>query len=362
MNYNSIEEIFSAGTTNMTVTRNNIKQDDNTDIITGVDWFTYNGNVVSEIHANGNSWIGFGADSEHLQVNRRDGALYSLYREEGTLYNYYKFLKIRWDGYSYYNRTDSSHKVTYDVILWDTGDISLHMINIPTSYNSGNYYLVASSGRYSYTVSTSFPDVTFKKTDSGFEVSNSVVEIKKIVKTRYLVHSESDYYTVVNDSLSKIEVAELNSNVFLTQGVEYIPSYHLLVNLTNPEIIYWAEDDSITVDNLQITGFPTLPQLAYYDAITIPEWKVVANVEASSSDDVLYSITVDNGLTWKYYNNGWLTVNNDYDGMTRDVMNNLKRNQWIEVITSSNFQIRCALLSLNSVSSIIAIRYGIQYD
>lgn len=103
MNYNSIEEILSAGTTNMTVIRNDSKQDDGTDSITGVPWFTYNGTVASTIYASGNSWLGFGSTSEHLKVNRRDGAMYYLYREEGTLYGYYNFLKIRWAGYSYYN-------------------------------------------------------------------------------------------------------------------------------------------------------------------------------------------------------------------------------------------------------------------
>ena len=47
MNYNSIEEILSAGTSNMTVIRNNTKQDDGTDTITGVSWFTFNGVTAS---------------------------------------------------------------------------------------------------------------------------------------------------------------------------------------------------------------------------------------------------------------------------------------------------------------------------
>lgn len=97
MNYNSVESIFSAGTTNMTVLRDNVRQDDGTDSMTGVDWFTFNGTTASTIYASGNSWLGFGSSSEHLRVNRRDNALYSLYREEGTLYGHYKFLKIRWD-------------------------------------------------------------------------------------------------------------------------------------------------------------------------------------------------------------------------------------------------------------------------
>ena len=133
MNYNSIQEILSADINNMQVIRNNSKQDDGTDSITGVSWFSYNGNTVSTIYANGNSYIGFGSSNEHLKVNRLDSAMWYLYREEGTLYNYYKFLKIRWDGYTSYYQTSASYRITYDVILWDTGDISLHMVTIPSS-------------------------------------------------------------------------------------------------------------------------------------------------------------------------------------------------------------------------------------
>ena len=260
MDYSSVEQIFSAGTTNMEILRNNTKQDDGTDSFSGVSWFTYNGTVASTIYASGNSWIGFGSSSEHLKVNRRDGALYSLYREEGTLYGHYKFLKIRWEGYSQYNQTATSYAISYDVILWDTGDISLHMISIPSSYNSGTYSLIASS-TYTYRVSAASPDVTFIKTDSGFEVSNSVIDLVIPLKKRYLIRDNSTYYTVSNSTLAEVAISELTSDSFLNYGVEDIPVISLLTNLSNPEILYWTEDsDSGAVeDGLIITGTPPLP-------------------------------------------------------------------------------------------------------
>lgn len=239
MNYNSIDEILSSGITNMTVLRNNSKQDDGNDTITGVSWFTYNGTVANSIYASGNSFIGFGSTSEHLKVNRIDGALYSLYREEGTLYDHYKFLKIRWKGYSKYSSTSSSYLLEYDVILWDTGDISLHMINIPTSNNTGTYSLTANT-TYNYSVSTSNLDITFKKTDSGFEVVNGIIELELPYNKRYLIRSGSNYYTINNDALEQIEISELTSEVFLNMGiVNGIPTItgSLISNLVNPEIL-----------------------------------------------------------------------------------------------------------------------------
>ena len=356
MNYNSIQEILSAGTTNMTVLRNNLKQDDGTDIITGVSWFTYDGVAASNIYASGNSFIGFGSSSEHLKVNRRDGALYSLYREEGTLWNYYKFLKIRWKGYSYYNNTSSSYAVEYDVILWDTGDISLHMISIPTSYKDGTYSLVASS-TYTYSVSTSNPDVTFKKTDTGFTVSNSIIEL--LPEPYYLIRSGSTYYTVINNNLNTIEVSELTSSIFQDLGMEEIPNLSLLTGLTNPEILCWRNATWQPSVGLVVKYTPPLPQIIYYDA-NVTGHNGIEKVECLASGDALFSISIDDGQTWKYYNNGtWNTVETDLDGMNSDMLKSITPTAWSEFVTSSTtIKFRCALTTKTSNVGKIYIKYN----
>ena len=359
MNYSSIEEIFSAGTTNMETLRNNTKQDDGTDSITGVSWFTYNGTVASTIYASGNSWIGFGSSSEHLKVNRRDGALYSLYREEGTLYRYYKFLKIRWEGYSTYSQTTATYAISYDVILWDTGDISLHMISIPSSYNNGAYSLAASS-TYNYTVSAASPDVTFIKTDSGFEVSNSVISLIPPPERRYLIRDAQTYYTVSNNVLAEVAISELTSESFLNYGVEDIPAISLLTNLTKPEILYWTEDsDSGAVeDGLIITGTPPLPQILYYETQDMSAYSAIRKAETVASDDAVFTITFDGGQTWKYYNNeAWNTATTELEGMTAFTIKNLSESVWGEVSTSASYQFRCALPCVDSYAHGIYVGY-----
>ena len=357
MNYNSVEEILSAGTTNMTVIRNNTKQDDGTDSITGISWFTYNGTVASTIYASGNSWIGFGSSSEHLKVNRRDGAMWSLYREEGILYNYYKFLKIRWVGYSTYSGTSSSYALTYDVILWDTGDISLHMISIPTSYNTGTYSLVASS-TYSYTVSTASPDVTFTKTDSGFMVSNSIINLELPFDTRYLIRSGSDYYTVADNALSAISVTSLTASVFSTYGVDYysdgLPSISLLRSLTNPEILFWQDttDETAKKSKLVIKGTPALPQMLYYEPQDISGKTGISKAEVVASDDVLFTISCDGGQVWKYYNGtAWVDVAAETDGMSAVALKNITPEAWEELAITATYQFRCLLPALTSTAS-----------
>lgn len=363
MNYNSIEEILSAGITNMTVLRNNTKQDDGTDTITGVDWFNFNGTVASTIYASGNSFIGFGSSSEHLKVNRRDGALWSLYREEGTLYNYYKFLKIRWKGYSHYNNTSTSYAVEYDVILWDTGDISLHMISIPTQYTNGTYSLVASS-TYTYTVSISSPDVTFKKTDTGFEVQNNIINLVAPYDKRYLVRDGETIYTISNNALTSLGSVELTSTLFLDSG--YDPDLNsmfdlsILSELSNPELLYWHEETELAgnVTMLSVQGTPVLPQIVIYDTETIPDGSAIKIIESAATDDVLFTITFDGGTTWKYHNGvTWTTAETISEGMNPNTLKSITEPIWAEVITSNTYQIRCALTSTTSSVEKIAVGY-----
>lgn len=348
MNYNSIQEILSAGTTNMTVLRNNSKQDDGTDTITGVSWFTYDGKVASQIYASGNSFIGFGTSTEHLRVNRRDGALWYLYREEGTLYGHYKFLKIRWKGYSVYSATSSTYAIEYDVILWDTGDISLHMVSIPTSNNNGTYSLTASSTTRTYTVSTSSPDITFTKTDSGFSINNSLINLP--LPSYYLIRSGSTYYTVVDGVLNNITVTALTSDIFMNSGTTDIPPLSLLTNLTNPEILVWKNEDFQLTDGLIIQGTPTLPQIIYYDTQNMSNHIGIESVVCLASADALFAISIDEGQTWKYYNNEtWNDVTTDLDGMDANTVHSITSDKWAELVTSSTpYKFRCALPSLTS--------------
>lgn len=340
----------------MTVLRNNTKQDDGTDTVTGVSWFTFNGTVASNIYASGNSWIGFGASSEHLRVNRRDGALYSLYREEGTLYSYYKFLKIRWKGYSAYSQTSTSYAIEYDIILWDTGDISLHMISIPTSSNNGTYSLVASS-TYTYTVSTSAPDVTFKKIDSGFEVQNNIIALEKPFDKRYLIRNGSTIYTILNGALSSLGTVSLTSDLFLNSGVKKIPAINLLSNLTSPELLYW-HDDASTATKLSIKGTPPLPQIIQYEAAIPSEKSAIKIMEAAASDDALFAISFDGGSNYKYYNKiEWVDFVGIEQAMTKETLKSITPDIWQPIITSNNYQVCCVLPSTTSYISKLAVTY-----
>lgn len=167
-NYASLQAAIDAGITNMTVKRNNSKNDDGTDTVaSGITWFYFNSVQVTNLYVSGNSWIGFGASLEQLKVNRRDAAVYSEYLETG-LVGTVKFLKLRWDGYAYYNNSSDAAREQYDIYLFDNGQIYLNWFDVPTSYFDGTRALVCGANTTSFSATAGIAcEYTFTPTDTA---------------------------------------------------------------------------------------------------------------------------------------------------------------------------------------------------
>ena len=333
--YTNVADIF-ASISKAIVIRNNTKNDDSTDTITGVNWFNYGGNVCSSVYVSGNSWLGFGTSGEHLKVNRRDGASWYVYREEGTLYNHYKFLRIRFSGYSVYNQTSASYKITYDVILWDTGDISLHLIDIPTSNYDGTFTL----GNLSYSKPTiQNPDVTFKlQSDGAYVVSYSVIELIPPFDKKYLVRANNTLYTVVDGALSALGVTNISADVFRQYGVDEMPSGDLLKDLGNFELLYWQDSAEYELPTLKalVTATPT-PQNVVSQKINLihDTIKGIEKMTAVCEGELICAVSFDNKATWKMYNGGWQNAS-EFSGMNKATLEAITTEQWAELFSGAN--------------------------
>lgn len=179
--YNNLQAAITAGETNMTVLRNNVKNDDNTVAYdTDVNWFKYDGVTVDKIYSSGNSWIGFGKSSEQLRVNRRDGAVWYEYKETGSI-NGIKFFKFRWKGTSHYSQsyTTESSQSNFDVFLFENGIIYLNWYKVPTSYFSGTNSLSDSDETHSFSPSSGEPyECYWTSSDEDHSIWSDAVEGK----------------------------------------------------------------------------------------------------------------------------------------------------------------------------------------
>lgn len=357
-NYNSVEDIISAGTANATVIRNNSANDDGVDNVNGVNWFTYNGVAANTIYASGNSWFGFGANSEQLKVNQRDAKMYYLYREEGTLFNYYHFLKIRWRGYSAYSQS-SSYLIEYDVILWETGDISLHMVNIPSSNNNGTYNITENGTSYSYTVSAAAPDVTFYKDGSGRRVTSELITINPPYDKKYLIRINGDLYDVDGEALPA--GTTVNAATFETYGSDEKPTSETLAALENPDVLLWHDSDEYLPKlTATMTAAPPAQTLISNDYDMTDETITgIEDADVTASNDVLFAISFDEGETWKAHNgSAWITLSSADSGMSAQTFNSISVEAWAEVAENAEkFRIRAILPALDSYIESIIINF-----
>jgi hypothetical protein len=184
--------------------------------------------------------MGIGTNGEQVKVHRRDAMSWTIRREEGTIYNYYRFLRVRWEGYSQYSMTSADVKLVWDLLLLDTGDIVLHFETIPTNTSYlGECTLVTSSGNIAFTPTVGGIVTFLHQNDTGtsFVLSQELPVLLDPYNRRYLITDATGaLYTVEEGSLLKLSETELTAEVFETYGVQDIPDGALLLTLVDPTI------------------------------------------------------------------------------------------------------------------------------
>nr|DAP43532.1 MAG TPA: hypothetical protein [Caudoviricetes sp.] len=268
MNYDYINDIFAAGVTNMTcLLQDSNNYDGGTLAVSGADFFTFLGKAAPSIYAHGDSYWGIGSDTTHLKIDNRDTRMRSLYREEGTLYSYYRFLKIRWEGWSHYNASGADYQLKYDLVFWDTGDISLHMISIPIQCYDGAFGFTADKN-YTFTKpDADSPDITFQyyAESKTFEIKYTLLDL--LVPFKLLVRDDTGkLYTVETqimneetdekeDVLVELEETNLSALLFKKKGFDKMPEWDLIKHLEGPAVLSWSDSRAFPL-NAIITGTP----------------------------------------------------------------------------------------------------------
>ena len=349
-NYNNIADIVGS-VANATQLVTSTKYDDDSYTLNGVDWFSYGGNVCNSIYANGNSWIGLGSNYEHFKFNRRDSAMWNLWREEGTYLGYYKFLRIRWNGYCSYSSTDSNCLQTFDLILFDTGDIMLYAVDIPTENYNGTFNL----GDLTYTAPTTESRfVTFYlQSDGTYTIDYAPISLEFPYTRKYLIKANNTIYTVANDVLTAIS-GELNAQLFIDNGVDDIPSGNLLIGLSNPEVLCWVDSDIPQKMTATVQAVPTEAHDITSDNINIGHSSIygISSVEATASDGATFLLSFDNGA-WMVYdvNNSTWTASDV--GMTATELVAIPENAWSSVVNSAqNMKLKATLDGIDTVTQV----------
>lgn len=218
-------------TTGMTAIVSNTKHDDDVINVTGVDWFTYAGKTASTIYVSGNNFIGFGQNAEQLKICRRDGAIYYVYRQEGTLTSGKRFLKIRVEGYTDYASVSSSYALKYEVFLIEGQTLFVNVVQRPT--NSG------------YTGTSSITD---GKTTTSLNISvSSTVPISILAKNAG-VSQEISYEKYSDLTIASITVSKMPNRTTYYQN-ELFDSTGLEITGTS------TTGETASVTDYELSGF-----------------------------------------------------------------------------------------------------------
>lgn len=254
-------------TAGMTTIVNNTKHDDDVVSVTGVDWFTYAGKTASTIYVSGNNFIGFGQNAEQLKIWRRDGAIYYIYRQEGTLTSGKKFLKIRVEGYVYYSSTSSSYALKYEVFLIEGQTLFVNVIQKPTSS--------------SYTGTSSITD---GKTTTSLNISvSSTVPISILVKNAGV--SQKITYEKYSDLvIVSIAVSKMPDKTIYYQG-EFFDSTGLEISGTA------STGETVNITDYELSGFDSSSAGAKTITVTASGKTTTFEITVSEASITVISVT-----------------------------------------------------------------------
>lgn len=154
---------------------------------------------------------------------RRDDKLWNFYREEATLYGAYRVLKIRWEGYAQYNSTSPDVALQYEWFFFETGDMFLNIIKVPTGsgylgtnrVNGGmNENFAVAAGRQQY---ISF----YHKDDEGrlFAIDYDLIDINPPFDRKYLLMDKDGVIYRVEHEKAFIDALEFKGYQLIRTGI-----------------------------------------------------------------------------------------------------------------------------------------------
>ena len=292
-------------TEGMTCIRNT-QNDDSTDTIKGLDGFMFNGVEAENLYVSGNEWIGFGANAEQLQVCRRDGKVYYIYRQEGTLADGTQFVKLRWEGYTQYNNTSESVRLIFELFLFGNNDMFLNVVQTPTNssyYGSSN--LVCNGQTTALQIcdgSGGGQMVCFRAQDNQgktWEITYGEYTPMDEYSNKYLIRSGGLYYTVADDELEQVDVVSPTAACFYRYGIDEVPNGALLVPLTNPDVLFWtnAPDESLQM-RAELVAYPFPQTLTGYADMSSETILGITMLSAEYSGEIDVKLSYDGGSTY----------------------------------------------------------------
>lgn len=188
----------------------------------------------------------------------------------------------------------------------------------------------------------------------------TIVECVQLIpkKSKYLIRNNDIVYTIQNNSLVEV-VGDLNAQLFIDNGVDEIPSGTLLMTLSNPEILCWADSDKVPTLTTTVTGIPFPQTLVSTDYdMTHPSILGIEKVIVDATNGVSFAVSFDSGESWKIWTGqAWGELSEENTGMSAEIITSITSEQWNEVATTGKFRFRVILSTIEDKFKSLIVDY-----
>lgn len=365
MNYNSVQDIISAGITNMTVRRNNSSLAySNSDSVACPSWLTLNGkNLGGTLYYDGYASVGSIGKLNEIRPNYKAsvGRVYYCYTEEGTLYGTVPFFKIRLRAACRNNTMTSTYELTFDVLFVYGGDFEIYLAVKPTTTSTsyiGTHTFI--NGSNTFTLTWAAPQhISFYSDGHGNYTMDdgNILVVRNPNMVRYLLGDEDGNVYTVRDGAAVLVGTELTSALFQAQGVDTIPPASVIETLTRPQLYYWNQNESAALPQINATlyGIP-FPQTVTSNRLILGDASIVgvSEVTCEYKGEPLVALSFDDG-PFRYYDGSAWADAGEANGMTPQVLLGIQPEAWSELVSGVNYaKIRVTLNSVvDAITSIV---------
>lgn len=277
--------------------------DDSNYTTTGISTFRFNNKSGSTIYISSNHFIGFGSNTEHIKILRRDGCSTYIRRQSGTFPDGTSFVKILFEGYTVYSNRVASNRLIFELFILSNNDMFLNMITTPTSGNTGTSQLVASSTTdlNLFDGAGGGPVVSFYHKDNygyNWDVVYADYEASASFTPLYLVKHNDKLYAVTDGALVEIPETKLTAAVFVEYGVPEPPASDLLVPLGSHCVYCWSSGDTGKQLQADLVAYPFPSAIEAVADMSHPSILGMELMTANFSGNVTVSILLDNRASW----------------------------------------------------------------
>lgn len=199
------------------------------------------------------------------------------------------------------------------------------------------------------------------ETGSNYEMAYGLIPIEAPYNRKFLVSDKNGkiYSIEIADAKEVLvevgKIDELTGALFETYGIDNLPPESLLINLSNPGILYW-QDSEYELPTIQM-GLAALPpnQVVYTENISMIDSTItgIADVTIDSDAGTLFAVSFDKGEKWYVYvNNACSLLAEEHSGMTKTAVEGIGADAWAQMATTGHYMFRFILAEGGYVNNI----------